>query len=423
LAACVPAEATEGLRVNPESIADKRVFDLKPDDVEELTIARGDKVIELVRKGSGWKMRKPDERDVPGADAKGFIDGLVKVEGELVSGIDPKTAGLEPARGTLKIIQPASGSQVHPEQRIEIGDERDGGLLLRRSVDGTILRVSKDGARLFDASTTSIRSTDLLDIASEQIRKTTVVWESGKQVIVRGPAGFKLETPPGYVADGALSADLFEALAKLSAERWVAERFGLGTPRVTAQFEGTQDGGANTWKLLVGARSGDGAYARLEPEPAVFLLSRNVEQALTSWVIDRSVFILDPSEVLSISLAGNGKSASIKGDKGRWQATAGGLSEAAVEKVRDAFVQMRAEGAVHTGAAQDSEGLDKPLLEVVVKRAPGHEARSSDIRIRIGRGDVWRTMNIYYARREGIDATYALAASRVKPVLTAMGLD
>jgi hypothetical protein len=427
LAACVPAETAEGLRIKPEALADRRVFDLKPDDVEELKIERGDKVLELARKGSGWKMRRPDDRDVPATDAKGFIDSLAKVEGELATGVDPRSVGLEPARGTARILQPASGSQTHPEQRIEIGEEKDGFLLLRRAVDGAILRVSKDSARLLDASASSIRSTDLLDIAPEQIRKTAVSWEGGRQVLLRGPAGFKLETPAGYVADGSLSADLFEALAKLSAERWVADRddgsFGLGTPRLTAQFEAAQDGGTATWKLQVGARSGDGAYARLESEPGVFILSRNVEQALSTWVIDRSAFILDPAEVQTMALTGGGKTVSIKGDKGQWQVPGGGLSDAAVEKVRDAFLQMRAEAAVHTGAAQENEGLATPLLEVVVHRAPGHEQRSSDIRIRIGRGDVWRTMNVYWARREGIDATYAVAASRVKPVLSAMGLE
>jgi hypothetical protein len=54
---------------------------------------------------------------------------------------------------------------------------------------------------------------------------------------------------------------------------------------------------------------------------------------------------------------------------------------------------------------------------------PGHDERSKDIRITIGRSDVWRTLNVYYARREGIAATYVIAASRLKPVLTAVGIE
>jgi hypothetical protein len=94
-----------------------------------------------------------------------------------------------------------------------------------------------------------------------------------------------------------------------------------------------------------------------------------------------------------------------------------------VDHIREAFLQMRAEGAVRVGDVQEGEGLAKPLLEVLVQRVPGHEERSKDIHLIFGRADVWRNMNIYYARREGIPATFALAASRLKPVLRALGVD
>ncbi len=39
----------------------------------------------------------------------------------------------------------------------------------------------------------------------------------------------------------------------------------------------------------------------------------------------------------------------------------------------------------------------------------------------IGHGDVWRTTSVYYARREGIDATFAIAQSKVRPLLDVVG--
>ncbi|MBI5537064.1 MAG: DUF4340 domain-containing protein [Deltaproteobacteria bacterium] len=432
MSACVPASAMEGLRTSSDQFADKRLLDLRPDDVEELKIQRAERVLELVRKGSGWKMRHPEERDVTGADAKGFVEGLTKLEGELVSPADPKALGLEPAKGTLVVIQPASGSQEHPQQKLELGDEQGGYSYVRRVQDGVVLRIAGNQAHQIEPVATYLRSSALLDLSADRIRKVSITWGQGdKQIIARTPSGFKFEAPNGYVVDGSLSADLFDSLAKLSAERWVADRddgsYGFAKPAAVAQVEGVGDGGTKSWRLLIGARIGDGVYGRWEPDTGVFVLPVGVQDQLTTYVIDRSMFMIDPSEVRDMTLSAGGKKAVIVGRAGGTWANdpdAGiALAEGSVERIQSAFLEMRAEAALHLGDAQESEGFAKPLLEVVVHRIPGHEERSKDIRIAIGKGDAWRTMSVYYARREGVAATYVIGAARVKPVLKAMGVE
>jgi hypothetical protein len=41
---------------------------------------------------------------------------------------------------------------------------------------------------------------------------------------------------------------------------------------------------------------------------------------------------------------------------------------------------------------------------------------SSTIVISIGRGDAFRDTNVFYARRDGIDATFAIAQSKLRPL-------
>jgi hypothetical protein len=74
---------------------------------------------------------------------------------------------------------------------------------------------------------------------------------------------------------------------------------------------------------------------------------------------------------------------------------------------------MRTEGAVHLGPPGREEGFDHPQLEVAIEAAgkPGH------IRLVFGAGEVWRDMNVLYARRDGFDATFAIAQSKVRPLL------
>jgi len=85
------------------------------------------------------------------------------------------------------------------------------------------------------------------------------------------------------------------------------------------------------------------------------------------------------------------------------------------EIARRVLVEARAEGTVHLGEARKDEGLDKPLLTVTIQRAS--PASPSQVKIAIGRGDAWRETNVFYVRREGVDATFAIAQSKLRPLL------
>jgi hypothetical protein len=81
-----------------------------------------------------------------------------------------------------------------------------------------------------------------------------------------------------------------------------------------------------------------------------------------------------------------------------------------------ALADFHAESALHLGNPAPEEGFEKPLLEVAatLTRPDGEERRVS---YRVGAGDAWRNMSIYYVRLDGQPATYAVARSRVAPLL------
>jgi hypothetical protein len=42
---------------------------------------------------------------------------------------------------------------------------------------------------------------------------------------------------------------------------------------------------------------------------------------------------------------------------------------------------------------------------------------TASVRISVGRGDAFRDVTVFYVRREGIDATFAIAQNKVRPLL------
>ncbi len=43
--------------------------------------------------------------------------------------------------------------------------------------------------------------------------------------------------------------------------------------------------------------------------------------------------------------------------------------------------------------------------------------KGAAIKMSVGKGDTWRDINIFYARREGVDATFAIAQGKLRPLL------
>ncbi len=426
---CVPSSVLDDLEVTPASLVDRRALRSSADEVEELQVVRGEATLELARKDSGWHARKPEDRDIPAEDVAGYLAALLAVEGVVQPEADEAKLGLAPPRATLTLRQPSLDTLEVPPQVIEIGGEisttEGPTIAVRRKEDGVVLLVPASVAPLFEPSTARIRSTELLKVNAQRMQRVEVRLADGQQQVLqrKGP-GFSMEEPKGHLVDASLAADLFDAVSGLRTERWVADRddgsYGLESPSLSLRlaFEGEKGNEART--LLLGAETSDGRYARWEPDTGVFVLSRALDTKLRTYAIDRLAFMVDPSEVRSLmARAGDGDvRIAVTGDT--WRSQAGSLHpmpEPQIARLRQALSELRAEGVVHLGAAKPEEGFSKPLLRIEVESV----LRKGKTVFFIGHGDVWRTTSVYYARREGIDATFAIAQSKVRPLLEGVG--
>ena len=98
----------------------------------------------------------------------------------------------------------------------------------------------------------------------------------------------------------------------------------------------------------------------------------------------------------------------------------------AAATLRNVVAGLLAERVVSTGAPDRAQGLDKPrlLLTVVADPEPGAPkgAARRTFKIAFGAGDSVGGTSVVYARREGLDATFAIAQGKVRALFDAAGV-
>jgi hypothetical protein len=442
ISACVSKDTLEGLTRPAESFVDRGLFVATIDEVEEIAVTSGERKLELARRGTGFHQRAPEEREVEGQAGRALLEPLLALRASgFVTGKDKPSLGLEPPRATIKITsllaaRSEDGGNDDRFEEVLIGAPEGDTIPALRVSDGAILALPASAARLLSPSTSALRSPTLVDEPETNITALRVTQGDRSQQIERTPeGGWKLLAPAGkgLTADLGLGTDLSTALLPLRTERFVADKddgsFGLDKPRLVleADLGARPDAGARrTIRLLFGAPTQEGAFARLEGDDAVFLVDKKLESAASQWLLDRSIFSLDLGDIVkvTVSFADKKKAPVVLERKGGvLLIPADPAATARAAAIRDALADLVPEGAVSVGAPRKEQGLDPPAVTVTIERekrdAGGKETAtvidpSRTVRLHLGAGDSFQGTSIVYARREGVDATYAIAKAKTK---------
>lgn len=415
----------DALRRGSDQLVDGRVFSMREDEIEEVLLEQGDRKLEVVRKGSSWKQRAPVEADVAAEQAKGLLKALAGTRGEGLSRKAPE--GFEAvARVTIRGAK--ESEETRPPEVLELGKpDKDGSVPVKRAHDGAFLTIDRDEARPFLPRTTALRSVKLIDHPIDRIRKIRV-HAGGEllQSLERHPEGnWTLHAPKGYSIDIGVAADITESLMRLSADRWVADRddgsFGLTRPRykIELDVDGGEDAGAKGYLLELSEPTAAGLYGKLQGVEGVFMVGRQLERTLTSLAIDLGPFMLGPDDVEQLTFRRPGEAELVlvaKKDQLRAPEGKPELPQPKLDAIKASLNDMRAESVVHLGGPRKEEGLDRPALEIQARLTRGGKSA----RLLFGASDVLRGASIFYARREGIDATFAIPAARVRALLAAL---
>jgi hypothetical protein len=165
----------------------------------------------------------------------------------------------------------------------------------------------------------------------------------------------------------------------------------------------------------VGESTPGGAFAEVQGSPGVFLLDRSLVTRLTTLIVSRALISEELSSFSRIALTRTGKTLTLIKQGGGFVAAPGSdLSPALVDRALQALRNLRAEAAVHTGAARAEEGISTPTLSL--RLTPASPARPPRV-LHFGSADTFQDQRVFYARSEGVDATYAVAQTSVRELL------
>lgn len=421
VAGCVRKTLFDALKPPSKDWVDRTPFFAEPDEIEELVIEDGRRRLELARVEQGFSLRAPVKGKVELDAGNQRLDAMASLRGELLPKESMPPIELDARRRvTARAVSPLDAETV--EETLLVGRSADGRLLLRREQDGALLALDAESARLFEADATLIRSLQVLELEPSRLLSVDVRGSDLHQTLRRTQSGaYELEAPEGFSRDGALTSRLVDTLRSLRAVRWVADEargFGLDAPRIQVRL-GIEDGdaGARQRELRVGSLTSGGAFASLDSD-GVFVIESATLETLTTWLIDRSVFMLDTDALNRLELE-RGPQRVVLSRRGNQLVQSEGSPDLTPDQIRSvtaALADFYAEAALHVGPPDRREGFERPLLRVSAELTrPGGGARR--VAFRVGAGDAWRNVSVYYARLDGGNASYAVARSRVTPLL------
>ena len=476
---CLPTMVTSRLARPGEQYVDGHLFGLlfgtdsaKTSEIESVTIERqGKKLLDAERRSDGLHLRAPTDQQADKEAADRLLLALAHLSGPIVSPppthdelsaiglavpgttvtlkrrVDPLTLGSSAKAGTVDDwtqtleVGPPSPALVRPHPGTPAPASTERFVYVRRVDDGAIVQLSAvDGGLLGDAAARALRSPNLVDVSSDAIDHVTVrgtgdilPWE-----LSRTGALFTLQSPKGLGVDTEGAMMLTRALSSLTCVRWAADRddgsFGFATPTATltihrATGAATADAGSAlpvTTIELGGAAPDGGMFARASSDGPVCVLPDDKVAAATRIPADRSAVNLGEVTASKIVLRRDHKVRTLtRAGEASWvdadahAASPGSLaSNVSARKVADLLATLKAEAIVHLGAARPEDGVEAANEHAIVIEAyaaPGDTKTSR--RIVIGAVGRAHDQQVYFARVDGLEATYAILRADVAALL------
>jgi hypothetical protein len=434
VAACVPRGVLDALSIPASELVDRHLVGARVDEAIDVKLQQGASLLEVARSGSSWHERAPLDRPVDAAVGRGFLERLLDLQATALSETgDRKALGVDPPRATLRVASLVGEGQEERVELIEVGtreagasgDARAGLVPVRRVEDGAIGAITEEDAASLVPDELVLRARKILDIPSNDFHAIRIEGPSGVQRIERedrGPWTFVEPHVEGLVPDVGLLTEVIDAIGGLSAQRWVGAarpEHGLDHPRFKLLADTGAGGPSRRVEIAIGAPVGSGSsFARLADDPTVFVASPALEAAAARWIIDKTALVVDVDGMSKATLeAGPTKVVLVQtGHALRVEGAAAGDAAASTRAaaIRDALRDLVAEAAVSVGPARVDQGLDRPILHIDVDLGARH------LKLRVGARDVYRGVSVYYVRREGFAATFAVAEPRIRPLLDAL---
>jgi hypothetical protein len=434
LSACVPKGMLPGLLLTSAELVDTRLFAARGDEVAELVLESVPprKRVEIARKGTSWHERAPTDRELSPeeADAANALAlALTKGEGTDPAAHDPKDPF--PAVARVRIER----GEGKGEEVVELGPASNGVATVRRNADGATLHVSEALAHHLVPSEIVFRGKQVFPRSLEGKLATGLeaTCDGNSQVLSRVGGVWVFDKPSGLPADAAIMGDVVNFVTRAQADSWVADAddgtfgFAQGGCSLVVTFD--EDGGPHKVGILFGREAeGGGFFAHALGEEPIFLAAKSLHDDAGRLLVDRARFHVGAAEVDMLTLARDGKRLVLTVQVGKSASGGGSATPRLVfadggaadpdDKLVVALDGMRADAVIHLGAPVAAEGFARPSLDVRIKARADSGAK--DVHFVVGESALVMKERMFYARVDGVDATYAIARDRLAPLLDAL---
>ena len=149
-------------------------------------------------------------------------------------------------------------------------------------------------------------------------------------------------------------------------------------------------------RLAIGARVPGGYFARISPDPAVFVLSDAAFEDLIPPHIDRALCPCAEHEFASVELVTSHGTGFIRGGVASFPGHASDIAET--------LRALRAERALHFGAPLPAEGFQTAKITLTYTTKDDRK-----VKVTFGGCETGDDGKICYARRSDVNATFAVA--------------
>jgi hypothetical protein len=426
--ACVGRSILENLDRPASEMRDDKLLWARTDEVERVRVHAPTGEFTIRRDHGDWRMDgATGEVDNDAVDAWLNALGSFSAETRLPPS-DAAAHGLAPPTYWIEVTR----TGVQGAERINVGTADADHMYASREGEAPVFGLdpaAQDNLRI-DAA--RFRSREIIRDVPDELSALVTDGPGFHDEASKIDGVWHLTRPIDALGDPSVIRAAAQRLASLDAERWVSleplPSHGLATPRfrIVARFEGAgPEGGAadaghadagrprvREFTIAIGAPiSTGGAYATVSGRNGVFVIGQSGLDELMQAHIDRNVLEIDRDLVQRIEITHTGSPRiAIRRDGEVWRTEAGApVERTRVNALLDRISLVRAPRVFGYGPAPADAQIGRTTLAITVRRssADGGVSERTD-RIAIGTSVGSGADTVYYARREGLDATLSI---------------
>jgi hypothetical protein len=400
-------------------LEEKRPAVFQDEDVTRIALDRGGKTLTLERKEDAWKLA---DKEGPALDAGAVAELLKALRETRAVEIEVGEAAVS---GLGEPIASVAMSIAEDSSPVKLGlfkSEKEDTDLVRRDGEAAVLAVSKDLLEKVSSDVLAFRERKIANGDKYDVERMQIRGAAG-QVLEKKDGSWMLVEPLQTAADGTAARELAGLIAEIEAKRFAAAEaapmHGFEKPFavVTASFakeeeveQGKDKTGSKEVVLEIGAiEKGAERFARLKgDDKTVFVVSEEYEHAVSSPMIARDLFQINETEIKQLSFAVGAKEQVFKHNGELWSGPDGvEIDSAEIKRILADLGGLKTLRAVSFGTQKAAFGATTLVLKSWTTEQLEKGEPSA---MTIGQKSDKAEEDGYFARLEGLDATFALPA-------------